>query len=151
LVERVARVVALARGAGCAVEGETRPLQGVGGGLASAPADARMTEPDAARTFVERTGVDALAVNVGQAPLHGTATVRLDLERLSRLRRGVPVPLVLHGASSVDRDDLKAAIGLGVRKINVGSMLKQAFLLAMRDACLRLGDEYNPYEAIGSG
>src|SRR5262245_408406 len=103
LVERVARVVALARGACCAVEGETTPLEGVGGGLASAPADARMTDPDAARTFVERTGVDALAVNVGQAHLHGKATIRLDLERLSRLRRGVPVPLVLHGASSVDR------------------------------------------------
>ena len=110
-----------------------------------------MTDPDAARTFVERTGVDALAVNVGQAHLHGKATVRLDLERLSRLRCGVPVPLVLHGASSVDRDDLKAAIRLGVRKINVGTCSsRHSFSRCAMRACA-LGDAYNPYEAIGSG
>ncbi len=60
------------------------------------------------------------------------------------------MPLVLHGASSVDPDDLRAAIGLGVRKINVGSRLKQIFFNAMRDAAAA-ADTINPYEAIGSG
>ncbi len=76
-------------------------------------------------------------------------SVRLDLDRLRQLA-DMPVPLVLHGASSVDPDDLRAAIALGVRKINVGSRLKQAFLDAMRDAAMR-SDRVNPYEAIGSG
>jgi fructose/tagatose bisphosphate aldolase len=148
---RVAQVVQVAHEAGRSVEAETMPLEGVGGGLASAPESPRLTDPEAARGFVEQTDVDALAVNIGQAHLHGRATVRLDLDRLARLRGEVPVPLVLHGASSVDRDDLRAAIGLGVRKVNVGSALKQAFLTAMRATCLGLGESFNPYEAIGSG
>ena len=68
----------------------------------------------------------------------------------SRRLADLPVPLVLHGASSIDPDDLQAAIRLGVRKINVGSRLKQSFLNAMRDAAGR-SDSVNPYEAIGSG
>jgi fructose/tagatose bisphosphate aldolase len=63
----------------------------------------------------------------------------------------VQVPLVLHGATSIDRDDLRAAIALGIRKVNVGSALKQAFFDAVRRACLRQDDPYNPYEVIGSG
>jgi fructose/tagatose bisphosphate aldolase len=151
LEEGVAGVVARAHAAGCSVEGEMTPLAGVGGELASAPADARLTDPEAARGFVERTGVDALAVNVGQAHLHGRASVRLDLGRLGRLRSEVLVPLVVHGATSVDRDDLREAVALGVRKVNVGSALKTAFFHALKEACLRYEDSLNPYEVIGSG
>jgi fructose/tagatose bisphosphate aldolase len=149
--ERMASVVAHAHAKNVSVEGEMAPLEGVGGGLQSVPDDPRLTDHEAARGFVERTGIDALAVNIGQAHVHGRATVRLDLERLAQLRRKVPIPLVLHGASSIDRDDLKAAIGLGIRKINVGSVLKQAFFRAVRRACLVVDDTYNPYEVIGSG
>jgi fructose-bisphosphate aldolase class II len=151
LEARTRQVVALAHERGAAVEGEVTPLAGVGGELDSAPADARLTEPDSARGFVERTDVDALAVNVGQAHLHGRRTVRLDLERIATLKRAVSVPLVLHGASSVDRHDLSAAIAQGVRKINVGSVLKQAYFRALRDACQATGESVNPYEVIGSG
>jgi fructose/tagatose bisphosphate aldolase len=151
LEERIAGVVAYAHPQGVAVEGELTPLVGVGGGLTSVPDNLRLTDPEAARGFVERTGIDAMAVNIGQAHLHGRARVRLDLDRLARLRRDVPVSLVLHGASSIDRADLEAAIGLGIRKINVGSALKQAFFEAVRRACLGRHDPYNPYEVIGSG
>ena len=151
LEERIAGVVARAHPQGVAVEGELTPLEGVGGGLSSVPDDRRFTDPEAARRFVECTGIDAMAVNIGQAHLHGRSQVRLDLDRLAHLRRDVPVPLVLHGASSVDRDDLRAAIGLGIRKINVGSALKQAFFHAVCRACLGQDDLYNPYEVIGSG
>jgi fructose-bisphosphate aldolase, class II len=151
LEERIASVVARAHAKNVSVEGEMTPLEGVGGGLGSVPGDRRLTDHETARGFVELTGIDALAVNIGQVHMHGRATVRLDLERLARLRRAVPIPLVLHGASSIDRDDLKAAAGLGIRKINVGSVLKQAFFNAVRRACLEVDDMYNPYELIGSG
>lgn len=151
LEERIAGVVARAHPQGVAVEGEMTPLEGVSGGLESLPDDPHLSDPEAARGFVERTGIDAMAVNIGQAHLHGRARVRLDLDRLARLRRDVPVPLVLHGATSIDRDDLRAAIGLGIRKINVGSALKQAFFDAVRRACRGRDDPYNPYEVIGSG
>jgi fructose/tagatose bisphosphate aldolase len=134
---------------GAAIEGEVTPLPGVGGEAQDTNVDRGLTDPKGARRFVEETAIDALAVNVGQVHFHGRRIVRLDLDRLGSLAT-LPVPLVLHGASSVDPGDLQEAIKLAVRKINVGSRLKQAFLKAMRDAAHR-SDSVNPYEAIGSG
>ncbi len=149
--EQVRRVVEAAHPVGVAVEAEAAALPGVGGELAAAPDDLRLTDPARACQFVERTGVDAFAVNVGQAHLHGRREARLNLERLADLRRALPVPLVLHGASSVPRADLAGAIRLGIRKVNVGSRLKQTAFEAIRAAVAAVGDSYNPYEVVGSG
>jgi fructose/tagatose bisphosphate aldolase len=150
-IKKVAEVVRAARPARVAVEGETVALPGIGGGLVDLPADFRLTDPRAGRDFVERTGVDTFAVNIGQAHLHGRRQVRLNLDRLRQLREAIPVPLVLHGASSVHPSDLGEAIRLGIRKINVGSCLKQAYFEALRRACGRVDAGYHPYEIIGSG
>ena len=149
--ERVQQVVCAAHAAGVAVEGEATALPGVGGELSESTGDARLTGVAMARAFVESTGVDALAVNVGQMHLHGRQEVRLDLARLAELEEALTVPLVLHGATSVRREDLAAAIGCGVRKINVASVLKQAYLGALREACAAVVEPHNPYEVIGSG
>jgi fructose/tagatose bisphosphate aldolase len=130
--ERVGEIVSIAHRAGVAVEGEPMVLPGVGGELSIAPDDVNLSVPRVARTFVERTGIDALAVNVGQVHLHGRSEVRLDLSRLTELRQVIDVPLVLHGGSSISRADLQAAIGSGVSKINVGSVLKRSYLGALR-------------------
>lgn len=150
-VTRLKTLVEDAHKQGVAVEAEMVSLAGVGGELGALPDDLRMTEPKAAREFVGRTGLDALAVNVGQAHMHGRETVRLDLERLREIRKAVDVPLVLHGATSVDRSDLRAAIEIGVQKINVGSALKRTYFEALREACGEVGATYNPYEVMGSG
>ena len=76
--------------------------------------------------------------------------MRLDLDRVRALAT-LPVPLVLHGATSIAPSDLQAAIEIGVRKINVGSRLKQAFLAGLREACRAVPENANPYESIGSG
>jgi fructose-bisphosphate aldolase, class II len=147
----IARMVELAHARGAAVEAELAALPGVGGDLdPSTELDARPTDPESARRFVAATGVDALAVNIGQMHLHGRRLVRLDLDRLRALAT-LPVPLVLHGATSIAPSDLQAAIEIGVRKINVGSRLKQAFLVALREACRAVPENANPYECIGSG
>lgn len=151
LVESVRRVVTCAHSASVAVEGELTPLPGVAGRLSNVPDDYRLTDPRRAHEFVERTGVDALAVNVGQAHLHGRSQVHLDLARLAELRQAVRVPLVLHGASSVYADDLVEAIRLGVCKINVGSVLKRTYFEALRGACAQVNATYNPYDVVGSG
>lgn len=161
---RVREVVAKAHARSVAVEAEIIPLPGAGGGVVSVGAEgcpSRGTQPCApashltdcrqAREFVEATGVDALAVDIGQAHLHGRATVRLNLERLEELNDAVSVPMVLHGASSVAREDLVEATRRGIRKINVGSNLKRAYFDALRRACMEVGDDYNPYQVIGSG
>jgi len=150
-IEQVRLVVEKAHSTSVAVEGELMALPGVMGRLSTLPDDLRLTDPRLARAFVERTGVDALAVNVGQVHLHGRSEVRLDSSRIRELREALRVPLVLHGASSVSRVDLAEAIRLGVRKINVGSVLKRAYFEALRRACANVGDDYNPYEVVGSG
>jgi fructose/tagatose bisphosphate aldolase len=149
--EVIRQVVERARPAGIAVEAEMVSVPGVHGGLTGVPTDLQLTDPAAASAFVRRTGVDALAVNIGQAHLHGRAELKLDLERLAALRKKAPVPLVLHGATSVERQDLAAAAHLGIRKINVGSAIKRAYFEAVRRASIQAGDAYSAYEVVGSG
>jgi fructose/tagatose bisphosphate aldolase len=150
-VEYTRRVVEAAHQYGLAVEGEAIPIPGVASGLQAAPDDTRLTELESACRFIDQTRVDAFAVNLGQVHLHGKREVRLDLDRLRCLQEALEVPLVLHGASSVNKDDLQDAIRLGIRKINVGSSLKQVYFQALKRACDQVGSEYNPYEIIGSG
>ncbi len=93
-----------------------------------------LTNPADAARFAELTGVDALAVSIGNA--HGLYT-RLpvfDFERLENIRKMVQVPLVLHGGSGTQPEYLRRAIVLGMAKINVASELCQAF----RDAYARV-------------
>jgi fructose/tagatose bisphosphate aldolase len=150
-VENVRRVVERAHASEVAVEGEGVSLPGVGGELSVLPDDLHLTDPDRALDFIQRTGVDAFAVNVGQAHLHGRKRVRLNLPLIADLKWALKVPLVLHGASSVDVGDLSEAIRLGIRKVNVGSALKRAYFEAMRLASVQAGNDYNPYEVVGSG
>jgi fructose/tagatose bisphosphate aldolase len=150
-LERVKEASRSAHLEGAAVEGEIFTLPGVSGTLIEPPADVPLTGVEEAVEFVVETGVDALAVNLGQMHLHGRRQVRLDLERLRALKDALTIPLALHGASSIRRDHLRTAVELGVLKINVGSKLKQAYFEALRKACNDIGDLYNPYLVIGSG
>ena len=151
LVELTRQVTLLAHASSAASEGECDALPGIAGDLESMPAHARMTEPGAARAFVEATGVDSFAVNVGQVHLHGREKVHLDLDRVSRVRDVLHLPLALHGATSIEHADIKEAIRRGVRKINVGSILKTTWFETLRSACNAVGGSYNPYEVLGSG
>lgn len=148
---RVQRIVEIAHQSGVAVEGEAESLPGIGGGLLEIPDDARLTNVESAREFVEKTGVDAFAVNIGQMHLHGKREVHLNLDLLSDLNTALEIPLVLHGSTSVPPEELAAAVKRGIRKINVGSLLKQTYFEAMRGGWAATGNSYNPYEIIGSG
>ncbi|WP_181959654.1 class II fructose-bisphosphate aldolase, partial [Klebsiella pneumoniae] len=83
------------------VEAELGRLGGVEDDLVVDAKDALYTNPEQAREFVARTGIDSLAVAIGTA--HGlyTAEPKLDFERLAAIRDCVDVPLVLHGASGL--------------------------------------------------
>ncbi|MDA0204764.1 MAG: class II fructose-bisphosphate aldolase family protein [Acidobacteria bacterium] len=120
------------------VEGE---LGGVGGDEDSSGAQETaipMTDPAQARAFVEQTGVASLAIAIGNA--HGIykGEPKLDFDRLAALRDAVPAPLVLHGASGLSDDDLRRAISLGVRKINVNTEIRQT-LFGSLDRSLEQG------------
>jgi fructose/tagatose bisphosphate aldolase len=148
---RVRSLVQEMRDRGVAVEAETSSVPGMIGSLADLPQELKLTHPARAHEFVRYTGVDALAVNLGQAHLHGRRAVRLDLALLRRIREAVYLPLVLHGATSVDPEHLEAAIRLGIRKVNVGSSLKRVYFEALRSACENARKDYNPYDVVGSG
>ena len=148
---RVKEVGARAHPVGAAVEAEVASLHGMDHQLTERPVDLRLTDPEEARRFLEETDADALAVNIGQVHLHGRQKVRLDLDRLTQLKTTLGVPLVLHGASSVEPADLVEAVHRGIRKINVASTLKQTYYQAMDAACRRTEPGANPYEIIGSG
>jgi fructose-bisphosphate aldolase, class II len=102
------------------------------GGKDGAHAPGVRTDPAEAATFVAETGVDALAVAVGSSHAMVTRDAALDFELISRLRDAVPVPLVLHGSSGVRPADLAKAVGVGMVKTNVSTVLNKAFTGAVR-------------------
>ena len=82
---------------------------------------------------VRRTGVDSLAVAIGTA--HGVyqSTPKLDVPRLSAIRRVVDVPLVLHGASGLSVDSIRACVREGICKVNFATELRIAYTAAVRE------------------
>jgi len=110
----------IAHWAGVSAEGEIGHVgQGAEYGRIDEDRQRLFTQPDQAVEFVERTGVDALAVAVGTAHGHYVGTPRLDFDLLARLRERVSTPMVLHGGSSSGDDNLRRAATLGVAKINI--------------------------------
>ncbi len=85
------------------------------------------TDPFEAKEFVEKTGVNSLAVAIGTA--HGiySGEPKLDFERLSEIRNVVSIPLVLHGASGVPDSAVQEAIQRGICKVNYATELRIAF------------------------
>ncbi len=86
------------------------------------------TDVAEAERFVAETGVDTLAISAGV--VHGvplSTPVPLAIERIAEIRRVVPVPLVLHGASGVPEDEVRAAVENGVHKLNADTDLRHAF------------------------
>lgn len=88
----------------------------------------KKTDVDEALYFVRETQVDALAVAVGNVHLLENKKAALDFELITTLRKKIPVPLVLHGGTGIDPDDMKEAIRLGMCKVNIGTALKRAYL-----------------------
>jgi tagatose 1,6-diphosphate aldolase GatY/KbaY len=119
--------VAIAHPAGVWVEEELGAIPGDEDVSTDATPPQTMTDPVGAAEFVERTGVDAPAVAVGN--VHGlTSTpMSLDLQRLTAIQSAVPVPLVLHGASGLPHQQLSAAIDCGVAKVNINTELREAY------------------------
>jgi tagatose 1,6-diphosphate aldolase GatY/KbaY len=128
-----AAIAELAHARGAAVEAELGRLAGSEDGLTVPEYEAKLTDPDQAADFVARTGVDTLAVCIGNVHGHYRGAPQLDFARLERLRWTVPIPLVLHGASGVPAPMVRRAIELGVCKLNVNTEVRDAYLAALTD------------------
>lgn len=166
------RVVDLARPKGVSVEAELGKLAGVEESTVEEK-EAVLTDPDAAKEFVERTGVDALAIAIGTS--HGAykfkGEPKLDFERLKLIREKVNTLLVLHGASSVPsriiekavkygaelggakgipEEHIQKAISLGITKINIDTDLRLAFTAATREFLVKSPKVFDPRKILGS-
>lgn len=126
-IRQTGRVIERAARAGASTEAEIG-FVGYATGAAS-----QGTEPSEAATFYDAAPTDCLAVSVGNVHLHTKEAVSLDFERLAALRGAVPCPLVLHGGSGVlSAHRARAARKFGVRKINLGTELRQVHGRALR-------------------
>ena len=124
-----AEVARMAHDAGASCEGEIG-FVGYSGGEASAG-----TDPEEAAIFARETGVDAMAVSVGNVHLQQGAGGGLDLPRLREIEARTPVPLVIHGGSGVSVADRAAlAAGSQICKFNFGTELRMVFGAALRQA-----------------
>lgn len=103
-----------------------------------------LTDPEQARDFVEKTGVDALAVNIGNA--HGVwkGKPKLDFERLEEIKKKTKKPLVLHGGSGIDTKSFRRAIKLGIDKVNINSDMRIAYAKAITES-MKTREDYTPY------
>lgn len=126
-IDETAAVAAMAHSAGVSCEGEIGVV-GYAGGAASTG-----TDPDDAARFARDTGVDAMAVSVGNLHLQRTPGAGLDIARLRAIGAVTEVPLVIHGGSGVPMDQRRAlASGSSVCKFNIGTELRQTFGTALR-------------------
>ena len=134
-------VVDVAHKYGATVEAELGKLVGQEDDIIVKAEDAEYTDPDTAQEFVERTGIDSLAVAIGTG--HGVyeTVPNLDFDRLEKIRDLVEIPLVLHGASGISIEDVQKCIALGCAKVNVSTELKIPFSDALRKYLIENPDE----------
>lgn len=120
-------VVKFAKKYNVSVEAELGRVGGVEDDRVVDEKDAFLTNPNMALEFVEKTGVDSLAVAIGTA--HGVYEFEpeLDFNRLAKMDEIIDIPLVLHGASGVSEKDVQKAVSLGICKINISTELKIPF------------------------
>jgi len=142
------QVLAAARPAGVSVEGELGKITGTEDDIFISEKESMYTDPQEAKYYVEQTGVDALAIAIGTAHGQYKGEPKLDLERLSEIDRLVSAPIVLHGSSGVPDEAISEAIARGVRKVNIDTNIREAFMAALSGALAEKPHELDPRKAL---
>ncbi|WP_163141504.1 tagatose bisphosphate family class II aldolase [Bacillus sp. 22-7] len=150
-VKIVKQVVEYAHEHGVSVEAELGRLGGVEDDLVVDEKDAKFTNPEQAREFIELTGIDSLAVAIGTA--HGLykGEPKIDFERLEDIHSVVNIPLVLHGASDIPDAMVKRTIKLGICKVNIATDLKIPFSNAVKQYFNENPDANDPRKYMTPG
>lgn len=154
-VRETKEIVRLAHSVGVTVEAELGHIFSSDMGLAESPKEAETlesfdsaedvyTDPATAKDFVERTGVDVLAIAFGTT--HGiyTKKPKLDLERITKIKEAIDIPFVMHGGSGLSKEEFQTAIRNGIRKINYYTYMTLAGGRAVKEAL----DEKSPDENV---
>lgn len=123
---KVAEMVKLCHAKGVTVEGELGHVGDNEGVCSLDNLRACFTNPDFALDFVNKTGIDSLAVAVGNAHGDYKFTPKLDFDLISEISEKTGLPLVLHGGSGLSEDDFKTAVQRGICKINIFTDIDKA-------------------------
>ena len=174
-IEMTKKVVEYAHEKGVVVEAELGKLAGVEDDVKVDSRSATFTDPLEAKEFVERTGVDSLAIAIGTS--HGAYKFKgdpyLDFERLKEIHKLIPdTPLVLHGASTVIKefvdkcnlyggnipgaqgvpeDMIREATKYGICKVNIDTDLRLALTAEVRKFLMEHPEEFDPRKYLGPG
>lgn len=132
-VSFVRNAVGLAGATGAGVEAELGRIEG-NEDMALAAQAGLLTDPRRAKQFVAESGADCLAISIGNAHGRYSRPPELDWGRLEEIDALLTTPLALHGASGLPDVTVRRAIGLGVRKINFNTELREAYLAATAQA-----------------
>lgn len=129
------KVVEVGKSLNVSVEGELGTIGTTGTSGEGGADEIIFTDPEVAKDFVEKTGVDTLAIAIGTShgiyPKDKKPELRLDL--LKEIRKNVSIPLVLHGGSANTDSEVAESVTLGISKINISSDIKQAFYTKCRE------------------
>ncbi len=143
------KVIEVARAVGVSVEAELGKIGGTEDDITVSDKEAAMTKPEEAQKFVAETGVDSLAIAIGTAHGQYKWEPKLDFDRLRRVKELVDIPIVLHGSSGVPDDQIAEAIRLGVRKVNIDTNLREAFVKGVRAVLEKDPNEIDPRKLLG--
>lgn len=153
--ENVALTISVARaahGVGASCEGEIGGIKGASEfhqkKYEEIEKEIEFTDPETAYKFVEETGVDSLAVAIGN--VHGIFKTppKINFTLLSRIKEKVGIPLVLHGGSGILDKDIKKAILLGICKINVNTELRLAYRNNLEKVLQNNPGQVKPYNFL---
>jgi len=129
------KVIEMAHAVNISVEAELGTIGTTGNGGEGGSEKIIYTDPATVKEFVERTGVDTLAIAIGTShgiyPKDMQPKLRLDL--LKKIRECVDIPLVLHGGSANSDKEIAESVKLGISKINISSDIKDAFYKKCRE------------------
>lgn len=131
-VALVQKVVETSHAVGVPVEAELGTIGGVEDDLSVEAAQATLTDPEVAETFVTQTQIDSFAPAFGTA--HGLykGEPKLDFDRLADISKRVGIPIVMHGASGVPEESVRQSFRYGVSKVNISTELKYPFAEELR-------------------
>lgn len=149
-VETCKKVVEAAHAVNVSVEGELGTIGNTDSVETTAPDEILYTDPQQAKDFIEKTGIDCLAIAIGTChgiyPKDKKPELRIDI--LDEIKKIVDAPLVLHGGSSNKDSEIAKSVEHGVNKINISSDIKVAYYDKMRevlkDASLREPNQIQP-------
>jgi fructose-bisphosphate aldolase class II len=145
-IRQTQEVVKLCRPHNISIEAELGAVGGAeGGGLVGSADPSKYTDIEQAKIFVAETGVDALAVAIGNSHGQYKGVPNLDFERLAAIREVTGTPLVLHGGSGLSEQDFRTAISLGISKINFFTGMSQAAFEATQEYLSKESRIYNDY------